>query len=102
MATLEELLAQRNALDRQIADTQRSRRAEAIARIHELMAGHGLTPADLVAPKTAKKLTGGGGQKVAAKYRHPTSGTTWSGRGLTPKWLASELAAGKTLQDFAI
>jgi len=42
------------------------------------------------------------GSKVAAKYRHPSSGQTWSGRGKPPKWLAAEIANGKKPADFAI
>ncbi len=42
------------------------------------------------------------GTKVAAKYRDPTSGTSWTGRELKPKWVTSALATGKSpgrLQD---
>ena len=38
---------------------------------------------------------------VAAKYRGP-NGETWSGRGLTPRWMAALLAEGKTKDEFAI
>lgn len=38
---------------------------------------------------------------VAAKYRGP-NGETWSGRGLTPRWLAALVAQGQTKEDFAI
>ena len=41
-------------------------------------------------PAIRTKLTTtseGSGKKVAAKYRNPETGTTWSGRGITPKWL---------------
>jgi DNA-binding protein H-NS len=41
------------------------------------------------------------GVAVAAKYRGP-NGESWSGRGLTPRWLASLLVEGKTKEDFAI
>jgi DNA-binding protein H-NS len=43
------------------------------------------------------------GRKVAPKYRNPKKpGETWSGRGRQPKWLAAELARGKTLGSFLI
>lgn len=42
------------------------------------------------------------GSKVAAKYQHPTSGETWSGRGGVAGWLAAELKAGKKREDFLI
>ncbi|MCX8520506.1 MAG: H-NS histone family protein [Rhodoferax sp.] len=38
---------------------------------------------------------------VAAKYRGP-NGETWSGRGLTPKWLKSFEAAGQPKESFLI
>ncbi len=38
---------------------------------------------------------------VAAKYRGPNN-ETWSGRGLTPRWLAELVAQGRTKEDFAI
>ena len=38
---------------------------------------------------------------VAAKYRGP-NGESWSGRGLTPRWLASLIAQGQSKEDFAI
>jgi DNA-binding protein H-NS len=42
------------------------------------------------------------GSKVAAKYRHPGTGETWSGRGIVPKWMAAEIAQGKKRDDFLI
>lgn len=41
------------------------------------------------------------GASIAPKYRGP-AGETWSGRGLTPRWLVSLLAQGKTKEEFAI
>jgi DNA-binding protein H-NS len=38
---------------------------------------------------------------VAAKFRGP-NGETWSGRGLTPKWMTALIADGKTKEEFAI
>lgn len=100
--TLGELLAQKQALEAQIAQVQRSQRADAIAKVKSLMAEYGLTQSDLggkpAATPKAAKVKG----KVAAKYRDPASGDTWSGRGLKPRWLSAALAAGRTLSDFAI
>ena len=39
--------------------------------------------------------------KVAAKFRGP-NGETWSGRGLTPRWLANLVVEGKKKEDFVI
>ncbi len=106
MATLSELLEQKSALERQIREAQSSQKSEAVAQIRKLMADNGLTPADLAAGLPTRKSGKGADsvvrRPVAAKYKHPESGATWSGRGLKPKWLSEELARGKTLGEFAI
>jgi DNA-binding protein H-NS len=101
MATLSDLLAQKAAIEKQIADTQREERGTAIAKVKSLMAEYGLSLADLgtralpTAATTASK-------KVAAKYRNAATGDTWSGRGLKPNWLKAALATGHNLTDFAV
>ena len=102
MPSLQELLAQKVALEQQIADVQREERAAAIAQIRQLMAQYGLTLADLGPRPAAAPRKAAGSGRVAPKYRHPGTGETWSGRGLQPKWLLAELAAGKALSDFAV
>jgi DNA-binding protein H-NS len=97
---LSDLLAQKAALEKQIADVQREQRSDAINQVKALMAEYGLTLADIgskpaAAPKKAVS-------KVAAKYRNPATGDTWSGRGLKPKWLTAALAGGASLADFAL
>ncbi len=101
--SLNDLLAQKAVLDKQIAETQRAERSEAVAQVRALMSQYGLTLADIgsKAP-AAPKRSAGGGAKVAAKYRNPATGDTWSGRGLKPKWLTAALSAGRTLADFAL
>ncbi len=102
-SNLKHLLDQKAALERQIADLQSSSRAEAIATIRTLMSEHGLTSSDLVAsPAAARKASKASGSKVAPKFRHPATGATWTGRGLKPRWLAEELANGKTTAEFAL
>jgi len=96
---LTDLLAQKAALEKQIEQTQRDERQQAISQIKSVMAEHGLTVTDLSgrsAPKT--RVT----KKVAAKYRDKTSGQTWSGRGLQPRWLKAAMASGKKLTDFSV
>lgn len=101
MSTIQEMMAMRAELDRKIAEAQRTARADAIAKVKSLMAEYGLTAADLSgrAPAAPKAE---GSKKVAAKYRDPATGQTWTGRGLKPKWLTAALSSGKQLSDFAI
>jgi DNA-binding protein H-NS len=114
MTTYQELVAQKAELDRlqaelekQIAETLRAERASVIQQIKSLMADHGLTPADLAANKPGRPpkigiAEPGTTRKVAAKYRDPDTGETWSGRGLKPKWLAAAIEGGRNLTDFAV
>lgn len=104
--SIEELIKQKEALEKQIQEAQRAARGDALAKIKELMALHGLTVADLagkagfsaVKADTVAAPT----KKVAAKYRHPETGESWTGRGLKPKWLQQALAEGKSLEEFLL
>lgn len=99
MATLQELMAQRAALDQQIAETKDRERSDALTKVRTLMAEYGLTVSDLAATRRGPVK---GQSKVAAKYRNQATGETWSGRGLQPKWLKAALAGGAKLEDFAV
>ena len=56
--------------------------------------------ADIGGKAVAKAKSGGG--KVPAKYRNASTGDSWSGRGLQPRWLKAALASGRKLSDFAV
>ena len=100
MATLSELLAQKAELERQIAETQRAERADAIAQIRQLMSQFGLDLTDISG--RASSAPRAPSATVAPKFRDPATGQTWSGRGLQPNWLKAALAGGKSLGDFAL
>jgi DNA-binding protein H-NS len=111
MADLKQLLAQKAALEKQIEETQREQRKQAILQVRELMTRHGLSISDLQPAKTkaragrppaAKRAKPGGPTKVAVKYRNAETGDTWSGRGLQPRWLKAALAGGRKLEDFRV
>lgn len=101
MASLKELIAQREALEHEIERTRQKERSDAIQKVRALMDEYGLTAADLTSRKSVK-AGGGKGKKVAAKYRNPATGETWSGRGLQPKWLQAAIASGRKLTDFSV
>lgn len=101
MASLKDLIAQKEALEQEIERTRHKDRADAIAKVRALMSEYGLTPSDL-SGKRAAKAGPGQGKKVPAKYRDAATGDSWSGRGLQPKWLRAALASGRKLGDFAV
>lgn len=102
MPSLQDLLAQRAEIEKQIAEAQREERSAAIAKIKTLMSEFGLTAADIAGKAPLPRAKAGTGSKVAPKYRNASTGDTWSGRGLQPKWLKAELEAGRKLEDFAL
>ena len=103
MPSLQDLLAQRAEIEKQIADAQREEHASAVAKVKALMTEFGLTTADISgragAPRTGAPRPV---SKVAPKFRNAATGDTWSGRGLQPKWLKAAVASGAKLEDFAI
>lgn len=98
MASYKELKAKAEDLMRQAEAARKAEIAAVVADIRAKMADYGITVADLGG--VAKKP--GTGKSVAAKYRHPASGETWSGRGRPPHWLADELAKGKKREEFLV
>ena len=102
MANLQELLAQKAQIEKQIEEARRADRASAIAQVRALMEQHGLSAADIASGRGQGRSSAKPASKVAAKYRNAATGATWSGRGLQPKWLKAALDAGRKLSDFAI
>ena len=105
IATLRELIAQKEALERQIEETTAQERSETITKIRALMSENGLSLADLgkrSAGKTSGKKSAATGKKVAAKYRNAATGDSLGGRGLQPKWLKAALTSGKKIEEFAV
>jgi len=82
------LLAQREALEQQIEELRNAERGDAIEWIREQMALFDVKPEDLESRRgrSPKKQS----VPVAAKYRDPASGATWSGRGKPPRWIADQ------------
>jgi DNA-binding protein H-NS len=98
MTALKDLIAQKEALEAQISEQRRKELSEAIAQVKALVDANNLTADDIFGSTARRsKSSEKSVSKVAAKYRDPISGKTWSGRGLAPKWLA-----GKNKEDFAI
>src|SRR4029078_6764577 len=70
MANLQELLAQKAEIDRQISDARRTERNDAVAKVRALMAEHGLTAADLIAKAPGPRASTSR-RKDAAHYPDP-------------------------------
>ncbi len=98
MATYKELKAQAEALLQQAEAARRAEIAAVVAEIQAKMREYGITLADLRGGAKKSKSRAA----VAAKYRNPATGESWSGRGRAPKWLADEMAKGRARDEFLV
>jgi DNA-binding protein H-NS len=118
MNNLIDIQSQIEKLQKQASDIKAKEFHATVQDILAKMQAFGITVRDLQSAKPVKAGKGGRGKgkivvakttkpakkagvAVAAKYRGP-SGESWSGRGLTPRWLAGLLAQGRTKEEFAI
>ena len=85
MPSYQELLAQREQLDKQIKEAVQREKADGIAKAKVIIDQYGLNAADLFSRKAGSSR--GPSCKVAPKYRNPATGETWTGRGKAPKWI---------------
>ena len=103
MTTLLDIQNQIAQLQKQAEEIKATEHANAVQDIKSKMAAYGITIADLqgsVKPRTTK-VSGKSGTPAPIKYRGP-NGETWTGRGLMPRWLAGQVAQGKSKESFAV
>lgn len=114
MSNLIDLQSQIEKLQKQASEIKAKEFDKTVQEILAKMNAFGITLKDLQSAgtrgksKKAAKPRRAAGQgaksaaaKVAAKYRGP-DGETWSGRGLTPRWLAALVADGRNKEEFAV
>lgn len=117
MSNLIEIQNQIEKLQKQATEIKTKEFQKTVQEIRAKMQAFGITLKDLqpgkgrggkvkVKTSVSAKRSGAGAKKksnsvVAAKYQGP-NGETWSGRGLTPRWLAALVAQGRKKEDFAI
>lgn len=88
MPSYKELLAQRENLEAKIKAARESEIQDALATIDSLVKEFGLTVSDVFPAGRAK--TTSQRAPVAPKYRDPSTGATWTGRGKPPLWIANK------------
>ena len=116
-----DLQSQIEKLQKQASELKAKEFSNTVAEIRAKMTAFGITVKDLQttrrgpksgknkpAPGTGKRGPKGNkgasktaGKPVAAKFTGP-NGESWSGRGLTPRWLTTLISQGRTKEDFAV
>jgi len=88
MTSSQELLRQRDALELQIKEARKREKSDAVKRVRQMIADHELSQRDIF--PSSRQARAGTGPKVLPKYRDPVSGSTWTGRGKAPRWIANQ------------
>lgn len=92
-----DLIAQRDVLNAKIEEARKQEVASALETIRGLVQQFGLQASDVFPSTRADGRSTRKGSAVAAKYRDPSSGATWTGRGKPPLWIKD-----KPRDDFLI
>ena len=85
--------------ERALKDRRDDKRKEIIAKIKELATSIGVT----VEIHEGDKRSSRKGIKVPVKYRSPNDQSlTWTGRGVTPKWMRALIDSGHDRSEFEV
>ncbi|WOD17300.1 H-NS histone family protein [Paraburkholderia kirstenboschensis] len=87
-----QLRAQREALNKQLAEAKERETRLVLNEVVQKMREYGISVSELMG-----RMPGAQPNELAAKYRDPVSGSTWSGRGRAPAWIA-----GKDRNEFLV
>ena len=113
MSNLVDIQSQIDKLQKQASQIKAKEFHKTVLEIREKMHAFGITVRDLQSAKKvknaaapARKSTKAAGKKpagatVAAKYRGP-DGQTWTGRGLSPRWMKALMEQGRSKEEFLI
>ena len=72
----------------QISEARQREISDAVAQARAIVEEFGLTQQDVFPVGRARSAVKG--SKVAAKYRDPATGATWTGRGKAPRWIQDQ------------
>jgi len=94
MTTLKDLQNQKQKLEADIAEKRAEEVGSALEQIRSLCIEYGITPEELagigIGAGAATHRTRVVKSQVMPKYRNPTTGDTWSGRGKPPLWIKDQ------------
>jgi len=95
--SIQDLIAEREAIDKQIEQKQKEGKAKAIKDIKDMMDQYGITLSDLDgSPKKGKKNIG------VSVVKYQMGDNTWSGRGPKPKWFKDAVANGDNMDQYLV
>ena len=109
--SLEALADYKEKIEKAFREKQVENKKQALDQIKTQVDTCGITPQELAthlgftlgtaeaAEKPARKSKG---QKIDPKYSDPATGKTWTGRGMSPKWMKAYIEQGRDAKEFEI
>jgi DNA-binding protein H-NS len=97
---LEELLDLRDRVEKLVDQRMVAEKLELRKKLARIEQYERRNPS--MASEVPPRLAGITRRAVAPKYRDPSSGTTWSGRGKEPRWMTNLIKHGAKREDFRI
>ncbi|CAN0640346.1 H-NS family nucleoid-associated regulatory protein [Burkholderia cepacia] len=96
MSTYHELLEKRAALEAEINAAKESARESALKEVRQLVSEFNISAREVYGARATRRRG-----RAEAKYRHPETGATWSGRGRPPAWIEGKDRARFEIQQSA-
>lgn len=90
MSQYAELKAQIEKLQAQADEARHAELVNVIAEIRQKITEFGLSASDLGFAESRRRGRPPKKAPLPAKYQDPKTGTTWSGRGKPPRWIAGK------------
>jgi DNA-binding protein H-NS len=91
------LMLRYKAIQSEIEVARKQETEAALISIRHMVSMYGITEREIFGCRTLAGKRDNRFGKVAAKYRNPETGETWTGRGRPPRWIS-----GKDYQPFLI
>ena len=98
--TYAQLQKQIATLEEEAQRLKKAEVAEVISKMKTAIEAYGITSADLFGAKAATSRRTGA-RRTGIKYADG-QGNSWVGRGKRPEWLRAAIAAGRSLEEFAV
>ena len=92
---IETLVQQREQIEAQIREIRATERSSILATVRDLVRLHDISANEVFHSKGGIKPASR--RKPAPKYRDPSTGSTWTGRGRAPLWFDKS-----RVQDFSL
>ncbi len=96
MSAYHELLAKRTALEAEIEAAKGVAREDALNEVRKLVREFDISAREVYGARAMRKRG-----RAEARYRHPETGATWSGRGRPPAWIEGKDRAVFEIQHSA-